>query len=171
MGLFSASIDELVEFRGLGKIERTFVPLLEEVCSQHPSLIECQKKRSRMFTECAFTALGRVLYFLKTRKVKDMDEQACKDLQLLWEELETFKFDLSWLKAYVQFALSMENYVEELVAAEKLKENVAALELKMKRLNLKLVAAKANLDKVSNFLKEEGFHKVDWEVGLGYGRL
>jgi len=31
--------------------------------------------------ELVSAALGRVLYFLKTRKVKDMNEQACKELQ------------------------------------------------------------------------------------------
>lgn len=32
--------DELVDFRGLGKTEKAFVPLQEKVCSQHSSLID-----------------------------------------------------------------------------------------------------------------------------------
>lgn len=38
--MFTTSHDELVDFRGLGKIEKAFVPLIEEVCSQHSSLID-----------------------------------------------------------------------------------------------------------------------------------
>ncbi|XP_057438979.1 uncharacterized protein LOC130730860 [Lotus japonicus] len=171
LALFSAlsGDDELVDFLGLCKIEKAFVPLLVEVCSKHSSLIECQKKRSPRFTEWAFTALGRVLYFLKTRKVKDMNEAVCKDLQSLWEELETFKFDLSWLKPHIQFALRMESYVEKVVGAEKLKENVVVLEMEMKVLEVKLAVAKADLDRVSYVLEEEGFHEIDLDVELGYG--
>ncbi|XP_057425916.1 uncharacterized protein LOC130719310 [Lotus japonicus] len=70
-GEFSvASCGELVDLKGFGKIEEAFVPLPKEVCAQHPSLIDCQKKRSRRFTEWAFTALGQVLHFFKTRKAK-----------------------------------------------------------------------------------------------------
>ena len=60
------------DFRGLGKIEKDFIQLLEEVCSKHPTLIESQVKRyrSQRFSEWSFTALGRVLHFLKTKKVK-----------------------------------------------------------------------------------------------------
>jgi hypothetical protein len=69
-----------MDFKGLGQIEKTFAPLLDEACSLHPSLIECQQKRSRKFREWAFMALGRVLYFLKTSKVRDMNDLAYKDL-------------------------------------------------------------------------------------------
>ncbi|XP_057745674.1 MATH domain and coiled-coil domain-containing protein At3g58370-like [Arachis stenosperma] len=88
MDISAIPIDELVDFRGLGKIEKAFVPLLNDVCAKHPSVIGCQKKRSRRFSEWAFTALGRVLHFLKTKKARDMDEEACSHLQILWEEVE-----------------------------------------------------------------------------------
>lgn len=50
----------LVDFRGFGKIEKAFVPLLEDVCSRHPSIVDClrNKNRTRAFTEWAFAALG-----------------------------------------------------------------------------------------------------------------
>ncbi|CAJ2632173.1 unnamed protein product [Trifolium pratense] len=73
------NLGELMDFKGLGQIEKDLVPLLEEVCS-----IECQQKRSRKFREWAFTALGRVLYFLKTTKFKDLNDLACNDLQNFW---------------------------------------------------------------------------------------
>lgn len=34
-----------------------------------------------MFTEYAFRALGPVLHFLKNKKIKDMDDDACNHLQ------------------------------------------------------------------------------------------
>lgn len=168
----SDSIRELVDFRGLGQIEKAYIPLLEEVCSQHPSLIECQQKRSRRFIEWAFTALGRVLHFLKTKRVKDMNGDACKDLQILWEELETFRFDLTWLEPHVQSALGMKNYIERAVHVEKLKDIVIALELEMKRLKAKLTATEADLDIArKDLLKaKESFEERDLDANLGYGR-
>ena len=84
-----------MDFKDLGKIEKDFVQLLEEVCSKHPTLIEGHRKRNRSkrFIEWSFTALGRVLHFLKSKKVKDMNDDTCKELQNLWEELETVRFD------------------------------------------------------------------------------
>ncbi|KAF7818900.1 MATH domain and coiled-coil domain-containing protein [Senna tora] len=163
---------ELVDFRGLWKIEKVFVQLLEEVCSKHPSLIECQRKRSHQFIEWAFTALGRVLHFLKTKRVKDMNEEACMDLKVLWEELETFKFDLTWLEPHVQSALGMKNYLERALRLKKLKENVDASETEMKKLKEKLAAAKVDLETARRDLMQalEGFEERDIDAELGYGR-
>ncbi|XP_061351809.1 MATH domain and coiled-coil domain-containing protein At3g58270-like [Gastrolobium bilobum] len=167
----SASFGELMDFRGLGKIEKAFVPLLEEVCSRHPSLIECQQKRSSRFAEWAFTALGRVLHFLKTKKVKDMDDDACEHLQILWEELETFRFDLTWLEPHVQSALSMKSYIERAGQVKKMKQNVAALEMEIKRLKVKMAAAEVDIEIATRDLveAEEGFEEKDLDAELGYG--
>lgn len=168
----STPTGELKDFRGLGKIEEVFLPLLEDVCNQHPSLIECQQKRSRQFVEWAFTALGRVLHFLKTKRVKDMNDEACMDLQILWEELETFKFDLSWLEPHVQSALGMKNYLEREMQLKRLREHVAALEMEKKQLEAKLVPLEADLGMTRNDLvqAEEGFEERDMDSELGYGR-
>ena len=167
----SDSIGELIDFRGLGKIEKAFVPLLEEVCSRHPSVIECQQKRSRRFTEWAFTALGRVLHFLKTKKMKDMNDDACNHLQILWEELETFRFDLTWLEPHVQSALSMKKYMERAVQVKNMKENVATLEMEMKRVKAKMAAVEVDLGVAKRELvkAEEGFEERDLDAELGYG--
>ncbi|XP_054792391.1 MATH domain and coiled-coil domain-containing protein At3g58270-like isoform X5 [Prosopis cineraria] len=171
-GLTSNPMDELVDFWGLGKIENVFVPLLEEVCSKHSSLIECQRKRSQRFVEWAFTSLGRVLHFLKTKRVKDMNDEACEHLQILGEELETFRFDLSWLEPHVQSALGMKNYLEKAMRVKKLRENVSALEMEMKRLKAKLAAAEIDLEIAKRDLvqAEEGFEEKDLDAELGYGR-
>lgn len=171
MEFFKYSIGELMDFMGLGQVEKYFVPLLEEACSKHPSLIECQQRRSRRFTEWAFTALGRVLYFLKTRKAKDMNKQACKDLQILWEELEIFGFDLAWLEPHVQSALRMKSYVEKAVQMEMLKENAEGIALEMERLKTKLATLELELNIARDLLMEEGFNfnGRDLNVELGYG--
>jgi len=105
------------------KIELNFVPLLAEVCLERPSLVVSLEKRSCRFSEWAFTALGRVLHFLKTKKVKDMDEEAYKHLQILWDELLTFGFDLSWLKWNVESALRMERFTVK----SEVRKNVSVL--------------------------------------------
>jgi len=63
--LFSPSIEQLMDFSSVELQEIRF--------------IELPSKRSHNFNHLAFSALGRVLYFLKTRKVKDMDDQACEE--------------------------------------------------------------------------------------------
>ncbi|ONI21172.1 hypothetical protein PRUPE_2G051200 [Prunus persica] len=64
-----------LDFRGLGLIDKAFVPLLEEVCSWYPSLIACQQKRSRKVSKCAFTAFGELLHFLKTTTTTTKSEK------------------------------------------------------------------------------------------------
>ncbi|XLU82634.1 hypothetical protein S245_006054, partial [Arachis hypogaea] len=117
---------ELVDFRDLCKVEKRFVQLLEEACSYHPILIENQKKRNRTkkFIEWSFTALGRVLHFLDTTSVENMNDDACNELQNLWEELKTFGFDdLTWLELHVLDALSMRTHMEVDLHAAKMEES------------------------------------------------
>ncbi|KAH0981916.1 hypothetical protein GBA52_009093 [Prunus armeniaca] len=157
---------ELIDFRGLGRVEKTFVPFLEEVCSSYPSLLECHKKRSRTFIQCAFTALGRLLRFLKTTKAKDMTRDACKRLQLLWEELETFKFDLVWLEPHVQSVLVMKRRAGRV---DRLREDVEILENEIKRRRDVLAVAEVDLEAAKRDLaKAEEEFKIDMDTELGY---
>ncbi|CAK8544214.1 unnamed protein product [Lathyrus sativus] len=156
---------ELMDFECLGQMEKKFAPLLDLACYMHPSLIVCQQKRSRKFREWAFSALGRVIYFLQTKKVRDMNDIACKHLQIYWEELEHFGFDLTWLEPHVQSALSMKSYLNKLKEAEKLKDNVVALELEMQRLKAKMVIARDLLE--AQKLEEE----IDLDAELGFVKL
>jgi len=162
---------ELVDLKGLGKIEQDFIPLLEEVCSRHPSLINSEKKRTPRYVEWALTSLGRVLHFLKTKMVKEMDEEACDHLQVLWEELETFKFDLTWLESHVQSALGMKNYMERIVQVKKMKEKVSSLEMEAKMLEEKIIETKVNLEITRRELTKmiEGFVEYNLDDVLGYG--
>ncbi|XP_058740731.1 MATH domain and coiled-coil domain-containing protein At3g58210-like [Vicia villosa] len=156
-----------VDFKDFGQIEEALVPLLEEICAQHPSLIKCQQKRSHKFREWAFNALGRVLYFLKTRKMKDMNDVACKELQIFWEELEHFGFDLTWLEPHVQSALGMKRYLEKLKEVEKLKDNKVVIELEIMRMKAKMVALEVNLHAIKDLLEAEDFEERDLDVELG----
>lgn len=162
---------ELLDFRGLVRIERTFVPLLEEVCSSYPSLIECFKKRSasRTFVQSALTALGRLLHFLKATKVKDTTPDACKRLQLLWEELEIFKFNLGWLEPHVQSVLVMNKRAGRV---NRQREDVDALENDIRRRRAMLAASEADLqvpkrDHLAE-AEDECFNKIDMDSELGY---
>ena len=119
--------------------------------------------------ELVSAALGRVLYFLKTRKVKDMNEQACMELQVLWDELNQFKFDLTWLEPQVRSALGMKNYVEKTLQVEKLKEKKVVLKLEMEKINAKLAAAELSLEVERDFLKEQGIKERNLESELGSG--
>ncbi|KAI5342765.1 hypothetical protein L3X38_010641 [Prunus dulcis] len=177
---------EHVDFKGFGRIGKVFLPLLEEVCSWHPSLIQCQLKSSNLFANSAFNALGRVLYFLKTTKVKDMTQESCERLQLFWEELETFRFDLGWLEPRVQYALGVKRSVQRAGRRKRLREdvddleneikrrkhNVAVLETEVKRQRAALPVAEVDLQvaKVDLAKVEEDFNGIDMDSEMGYER-
>ncbi|CAN6567015.1 unnamed protein product [Malus baccata var. baccata] len=169
----SAPVGELMDFRGLGKIDKAFVPFLEEVCLLHPSLIECQRKRSPMFTEWAFTALGRLLHFLKTNKGTDMNEEACEQLRLLWEELESFRFDLAWLQPHIQSALGMKKFVERELEVKELRNNMDALKIEVKRLKARLNLAELDFEDAKRDMgeAEQSFVEINMDSELGYGGM
>lgn len=152
-----------MDFRGLAKIEKAFFPLVDEVCSCHSSLIKCQMKQSPKFKEWAFTALGRVLHFLKTKKVQDMTDDVCAELELLWDELQAFKFDLAWLKPYVERALRVNKLVKREGQIQSLRKDVDDLKIEKKRLMAKLEVARRELEEA------EGVEKMDMDKELGYG--
>ncbi|KAI5425169.1 hypothetical protein KIW84_031104 [Lathyrus oleraceus] len=99
---------------------------------------------------------------LKTKKVRDMNDIACKNLQIIWEELERFSFDLTWLEPLVQSALGMKRYLEKLKEAEKLRDNLVALELEMQGLKAKMATARDLLE--AQDLEEE----IDLDAELGF---
>ena len=165
------TLSEILDVNSLGPEEAAFVPLLEEVISWHPSLIQSQMKKSPKFIRWAFIALGQVLYFLKTMKVKNMDEDACNQLQCLWEELQLFGFNLTWLEPYVQSALDVKAYLERMEQVKNLKDNVVALEIEMKRLRTRLAVREVDLEVAMRDLAvvQMGFEERDMDAELGYG--
>ncbi|XP_020213298.1 MATH domain and coiled-coil domain-containing protein At3g58270 isoform X2 [Cajanus cajan] len=165
------TLKDLLDLESLGKEEASFVPLLEEACIWHPSLIRSQRKSSRWFKLWAFSSLGQVLHLLKTNKVKDMDENACNHLQGLWEELVKHSgFQLSWLEPYVQSALGIKAHLEKITEMNKLKNSVVDLEIKMKKLREELAAAEVEFEAIRKALAEakKGFIEIDLNADLGY---
>ncbi|KAI9082196.1 hypothetical protein K1719_035936 [Acacia pycnantha] len=163
--------DDVVDFKHLGKIEKSFIPLLEEVCSWHPSLLDGKKNKSHKFTEWAFTALGRVLQFLKNKKWKDMNEEACEHLQHLWEELNMSQLDLNWLEPLVKYAINMKGYAEKVEKGKKLKQNFMVVEKEMNMIKEKLINAAQNVEMTTKELTsvEQDFEEKDLDEKVGYG--
>ncbi|KAG5126543.1 hypothetical protein JHK82_027378 [Glycine max] len=161
----------LVDFESLGAEEEAFIPLLEEVCIWHPNLIQCQRERTRRFRQWAFTSLGHVLHFLKTKRVKDINEEDIKYLHGLWKELvKSSGFDLTWLEPYVQSALGLRAYMERANQLKKLKDKVVALEINMKRLRGELAAAEGEFEVARSGFSEvrRGFNEMDVNAAIGY---
>ncbi|XP_045794338.1 uncharacterized protein LOC123889160 [Trifolium pratense] len=160
----TVSLSQAIEVEvSVPELEGTNVETLSPV-----SKVVCNESTKQADVELVFAALGRVIYFLKTRKVKDMNDQACKELQVLWDELKKFQFDVTWLEPHVKYALGVKSYVEKALEAEKLKENMVVLELGMERLKAKSFAAEVNLDAETNLLKAKGFVKIDLDSQLEY---
>lgn len=164
-------LSELIDFKSLVPEEAAFIPLWEEVCSWHLSLVENQRRRSPRFILWAFIALGRVLHFLKTKKIRDMGEDDSMHLQVLWEELQSFGFDLTWLEPHVQSALGAKAYLERVKHVKNLRDNVATLEIEMRKLKAKLAVAEVDLEIARRDLAEveNGFEERDMDAELGYG--
>ncbi|RZC25344.1 Retrovirus-related Pol polyprotein from transposon TNT 1-94 [Glycine soja] len=170
-GSNNLTLRELIDFESLGAEEQAFIPLLEEVCIWHPNLIKCQRERTRRFRQWAFTSLGHVLHFLKTKRVKDINEEDIKYLHGLWKELvKSSGFDLAWLEPYVQLALGSRAYMERANQLKKLKDKVVALEIKMKRLRGELAAAEGEFEVARRGLSEvrRGFNEMDLNAAIGY---
>ncbi|XP_028775419.1 protein RESTRICTED TEV MOVEMENT 3-like [Neltuma alba] len=164
---------DVVDFKDLGKIDKSLVPLLEEVCLRHLSLLDCMKNKSRRFTECAFTALGRVLQFLKDKRWKEMnDKEASEQLQQLWEELEMIRLDLSWLEPLVKSALNMKGYDEKGEKIKKLKQNLVVAETEMNIIKEKLASTEQSVQVTRKELRnaEEDFEEKDLDVEIEYER-
>ncbi|RYR70624.1 hypothetical protein Ahy_A02g004959 [Arachis hypogaea] len=160
-----------LDFMGFCKMEKDYVQLLENSYSKYPSLIESyiKRNRSQRFNELSFTTLGKLLHFLKTKKVKDMMRyDARKELQDLWEEAEIRFDDLSWLEPHVKSALT---YFENASKVEKLKAIVVDLEEKAKTLKAEIIAIDADLETTKEELAkaEEGFVARGLDDQLGYG--
>ncbi|KAK7355059.1 hypothetical protein VNO80_14304 [Phaseolus coccineus] len=167
----SLTLRELIDLESLGAEEEAFIPLLEEVCIWHPNLIQCQKERTRRFRQWAFTSLGQVLHFLKTKRVKDMSEEDIKHLYDLWKELvRSSGFDLAWLEPYVQSALGLKDYMERAKQLKKVKDTVVALEIKMKRLRGELAASEREFEIARRRLSEvrRSFNEMDMNSAIGY---
>ncbi|KAK7278783.1 hypothetical protein RJT34_23819 [Clitoria ternatea] len=165
------TLRELIDLESLGAEETAFVPLLEEVCIWHPALIQCQSKRTRGFRQWAFTSLGHVLHFLKTKKVRDISEEDIKHLQGLWKELvKSSGFDLAWLEPYVNSALGVKDYMERAKQLKKLKDNVVSLEIKMKKLRGELAASEAQFQVARRDLSQvrKGFQEMELNAAIGY---
>ncbi|CAJ2632155.1 unnamed protein product [Trifolium pratense] len=165
------TLRDLLDLESLRNEELDFVPLLEEACVWHPSLIRSQSKRTARFKSWAFTSLGQVLHILKTSKVKDMNEETSKNLKGLWEELVMASgFDLAWLEPYVESALGMKNHVEKTLQVNKLKESMVALDSKMKKLRGELVDAEVEFEEAKRALDElsKGHIDIDLNADLCY---
>ncbi|XP_061372168.1 MATH domain and coiled-coil domain-containing protein At3g58270-like isoform X2 [Gastrolobium bilobum] len=165
------TLRDLLVFESLGREAAAFLPLLEEACTWHPSLLLSQRKNSSLFKLWAFTSLGQVLHVLKTRKVKDMNEDECNHLQGLWEELvRASGFKLDWLEPHVQSALGVKVRMERTVAVNELKDRVVALEIKMERLRGELAAAEDEFEVARRELVEArtGYMEIDLNAELGY---
>ncbi|KAK4261749.1 hypothetical protein QN277_004705 [Acacia crassicarpa] len=164
--------DGFIDFKDLGRIEKSFVSLLEEVCLWHPSLLNCKKNKSHKFTEWAFTALGRVLQFLKDKKWKDMNEEACEQLQHLWEELEISGLHLGWLEPVIKSALNMRGYEEKAEKVKRLKQELMVLEAETKERKGKLGDNEQKVESIRKELMnvEDAFEEKDLDAEIGYGK-
>ncbi|KAJ7961567.1 Disease resistance protein [Quillaja saponaria] len=147
--MISTQASDLGEFRGFGPIKKEYIPLLEEVISKHdPHIWTFQENRTRHFAYWAFSALGMLLHFLRSVKIKDISTEMKEEFAKLWCEAETFGFDMGWLTPYYEQVMKL----GELDDA-KMKE-VKELEEKVLSLQARVVCLKQKLEEAEKELTE-----------------
>ncbi|BFG20646.1 hypothetical protein CerSpe_069200 [Prunus speciosa] len=96
-----------------------------------------------------------------------MTPDACQRLQLLREELETFKFDLAWLELHVESVFGMKKNVGKV---KRLRGDVVVLEEEIKMRRTILAAAEVDLEVAKRDLAkaEVEFNKINTNAELAY---
>ncbi|KAJ7969145.1 Receptor-like kinase [Quillaja saponaria] len=139
-------VSEEANFRGVGKIRKVFIPVLEEAISQHPHLWTSQEGRTIQCRRWAYSALGRVLYFLRNVKIKDLTMEKKAEFDKLWGEMDLFNFDLTWLAIKHDQVMNASVDDEMLKAVEEQKEKISSLELDISEMKLQLMEAEHMLE-------------------------
>ncbi|WJX23447.1 MATH domain and coiled-coil domain-containing protein [Trifolium repens] len=127
------------------------------------NILECQRKRTPKYATWAFTALGRVLHFLEITKVEEMNEEACEWLQVLWDEVQVFGFDLSWLAPQVEFAFE---YGEKMSKVNMLEEEKKRLEVRIQELSMELFETKKEMESSKDGLEKFRVELEDFDLLL-----
>ncbi|OIW21507.1 hypothetical protein TanjilG_05177 [Lupinus angustifolius] len=166
------TLRDILDFEKLREEEKTYVPLLVKVCTLHPSLIRSQNKKPDLSKVWAFISLGKVLLFLNTTKARDMNEDACNQLRILWDDLNKLSsgFDLTWLEPHIHNALGVKVQLEGSSKMKTLQNSVVAMDIKKERLIKELTATEAEFKVASKKLIEarKGFTEMDFNVALDY---
>ncbi|KAI4316005.1 hypothetical protein L6164_024025 [Bauhinia variegata] len=91
--------EEDAAFRDIGPMKKKHIPLLEQAIVKHPSLWAWRKKHRRpKMKQFGYIALGDMLEFLTTTTWRDLTEEKKAEFESLKLELETFGFDIQWLR-------------------------------------------------------------------------
>ncbi|KAJ7950389.1 Ubiquitin carboxyl-terminal hydrolase family protein [Quillaja saponaria] len=169
-------ITDMAMFRGLGPLHKKFIPLLEEAMSKHPELwTRRPQEYSNEFSLWGFHALGRVLEFLWTIKIRDITFERKREFSRLWLELGAFGFDLTWLEPSYREVMTCSfdepkiKHLEELKGemnslAKDLREKVAVVEDKLVKVAVvedKLVKVMTEITEASKNLANPD-HVIDF---------
>ncbi|KAJ7950392.1 NBS-LRR type disease resistance protein [Quillaja saponaria] len=154
----STPITDMAMFRGLGLLHKKFIPLLEEAMSKHPELwTRRPQEYSNEFSLWGFHALGRVLEFLRTVRIRDITSERKREFSRLWLELGAFGFDLTWLEPSYRKVMTCSVDEPKIKRFEELKGEVISL---AKDLREKVVVVEDKLVKVMTELTKDLREKV-----------
>jgi len=92
-----------------------------------------------------------------------MDDEAYNHFQILWEELHTFGFDLSWLDLHVGLVLEAKSCKDNV---DEVRKNVSALKVETEKLKATLIERETELKMASKDFKtaQERFKLMEFLV-------
>jgi len=77
----------------------------------------------------------------------------CDHLQILWDELKTCGFDLTWLESDVEFALNGKIFMKNV---DEMRQNVTDLKITIEKLKASLIEGENELEMaISKLVKAE----------------
>ncbi|KAI4308491.1 hypothetical protein L6164_031562 [Bauhinia variegata] len=110
-------------FRDIGGIKEKHIPLLEQAMVNHPSLWTWREKYKRpKMKQFGYSILGDMLEFLETTRWRDLTKQKKVEFESLMIELETFGFDIQWLR-------NTEELIEQSNIDEEIIDSIKTLEV------------------------------------------
>jgi hypothetical protein len=95
--------------------------------------------------------------------VEEMNEEACEWLQVLWDEVQVFGFDLSWLAPQVEFAFE---YGEKMSKVNMLEEEKKRLEVRIQELSMELFETKKEMESSKDGLEKFRVELEDFDLLL-----
>ncbi|KAJ7950381.1 Ubiquitin carboxyl-terminal hydrolase family protein [Quillaja saponaria] len=133
-------------FEDLVFCTRNSSPYLKRQCPKHPELwTRRPQEYSNEFSLWGFHALGRVLEFLRTVRIRDITSERKREFSRLWLELRAFGFDLTWLEPSYQKVMTCSIDEPKIKRFEELKGEVISLAKDLREKIAELTEASKNL--------------------------
>ncbi|KAI4316000.1 hypothetical protein L6164_024020 [Bauhinia variegata] len=160
--------EEDAAFRDIWPMKKKYIALLEQAIVKHPSLWAWRDKHRRpKMKQFGYIALGDMLEFLTTTRWRDLTEEKKAEFESLKLELETFGFDIQWLRN-TETRIKQSNIKEEINRINTLKVQEKKQKIVVETLEDCLQKAKRELENTTSEVEAIKFKLGDLDDLIGF---